>query len=375
MTNNLKVLHLSSEKTWRGGEQQIAYLIEELSDLGVQNHVALKSGSAFEAHCRKNRIDFIALPFKNTADIFTAWSIRTYCNKNRFNVIHMHSAKSHGIGVLSAVVGNKTPLVLSRRVDFVPRPNFVTRWRYNHRAVKKILGVSDKITGIMKNYVSDPDRCVTVHSGIDAGKFPRNADRSILRKEFSIPDHAVLIGNTSALETHKDYPTFINTIEKLVAANIDLKAMIIGDGSLRQSLSDLVDEKDLQPHFIFTGFRNDIPEILPGLDIFLMTSETEGLGTSVLDAFATGVPVVSTDAGGIPEMVEHKKTGMLCGVKKPECLASAVIELLDNSALRHDIIARARSRVGDFTKENTAKKTLAIYQEIREVKAPSRKLP
>ena len=103
--------------------------------------------------------------------------------------------------------------------------------------------------------------------------------------------------------------------------------------------------------------------------MFLMTSETEGLGTSILDAFAAKVPVVATAAGGIPEMIIHKKTGMLAPIKDAENLARNVNELLANANLRAELIAGAYQHLQSFSKEQTALKTLEIYKEILSEKA------
>ncbi|HYC85445.1 MAG TPA: glycosyltransferase family 4 protein, partial [Chryseosolibacter sp.] len=337
---------------------------EELSGLGIDNHVAVKSRSAFEAFVQAKNIPHIGLPFTNTLDVRTAWAIRNYCRKAGVDIVHMHSAKSHGIAVLSAALGNKTPLILSRRVDFIPKSNALTRWRYYHKSIRKIVGVSHKITEIMRAYTGDAEKCVTVHSGIDPAKFERETDRGVLKREYGIAPGTVVIGNTAALEHHKDYPTFIDAIAKLVKMNLPVRAFAIGDGSLKNELMRVVQERSLDQHIIFTGFRKDIVRILPGLDVFLITSETEGLGTSILDAFAAGVPVVATNAGGIPEMVEHRITGMLCRVKDSDCLANAVAELVANAHLRAELTGEAKRKLHEFTKSNTARKTLEIYNEV-----------
>lgn len=365
MELKLKVLHLSSEKTWRGGEQQIAYLIDELNAMGIVNLVAARADSAFEKYCTSKSIAVKVFPFKNSFDFSTALGIKDLCKKEKIDIIHMHSSKSHGIGVLSAVLGNRVPLILSRRVDFVPKQNMLTRWKYNHSAIKRIVGVSDKITSIMKHYVKDPSLCVTVHSGVDLHKFNQQRTENSLRKEFGIDDRTLLIGNTSALEAHKDYFTFIETIKKLVDDGISLQALIIGEGSLKAQLQEFVKEKALTQKVIFTGFRKDITRILPDLDVFLMTSNEEGLGTSVLDAFLAKVPVVATAAGGIPEMVIHEQTGMLAPVADAGALADHIKRIYSDGALRKAIVNGASSKVASsFSKEMTAKKTLAVYREV-----------
>jgi L-malate glycosyltransferase len=362
--SKLRILHLSSERTWRGGEQQIAYLIDELKSLGADNVILARQNSVFEQHCRVRQILCYAGKFSNSFDLPTAFKIRNICLKEKIDLVHMHSAKSHALGVLSALVGNNTPLILSRRVDFVPKNNFLTRWKYNHSSIARILCVSHKICDIMKGYVDHPEKCITVHSGIDLNKFTATRNGNILRKEFHIPDDYLLIGNTSALENHKDYFTFLKTIHSLVKQKLPIKGFIIGHGSLQASLENFAKELGIEKEVYFTGFRKDILDVLPSLDIFLITSEEEGLGTSVLDAFAACVPVVATAAGGIPEMVQHEVTGLLAPVKDHTKLAENIQRLMADTLLKNKLISQARERLNDFSKEKTAARTLAVYEEV-----------
>jgi L-malate glycosyltransferase len=364
MNSGLNILHLSSERTWRGGEQQIAYLIDELTRRGVKNYVAARAGSVFEAHCKKHDIPVFPLPFKSSVDLTTARAIKRYCREYNIDLVHMHSSKSHSLGVLSHVVGNKTPLILSRRVDFVPKNSWFTRWKYNHRSIVRVLCVSDKINEIMRAYLKHPVKSMTVHSGVDLAKFNPTQIPGTLRREGLATADQLLIGNTSALEGHKDYFTFIDTIEKLVPQQPNIRAVIIGKGSLEEALKQYAQQKNLGDVIRFTGFRQDIVEILPELDIFLMTSEEEGLGTSVLDAFLARVPVVATAAGGIPEMVVHEKSGLLAPVADSATLAANVLRIIHTPALREALVAGAAEKVKEFSKEHTAERTLAVYRDI-----------
>src|SRR5688572_8403594 len=133
--DKIKVLHLSSEKAWRGGEQQIAYLLEELEGTQVENYVAVRRNTEFEKYCKQKKIQFISLPFRNSFDITSALQIKRICEEKKIRLIHAHSSKSHGIAVISSLLGNGTRIVLSRRVDFIPKHNFLTRWKYNHASV------------------------------------------------------------------------------------------------------------------------------------------------------------------------------------------------------------------------------------------------
>jgi glycosyltransferase involved in cell wall biosynthesis len=360
----MRVLHLSSEKSWRGGEQQIAYLVLEQRAQGIDVEVAVRKGSSFEAFCQKNNFSYTSLSFASSISIGTALAIKSICRVKKIDLVHMHAAKSHSIGVLSAFLGNRTPLILSRRVDFVPKNSFFTRWKYNHRAIKKILCVSDKIREIMQAYVNHPGIVATVHSGIDLAKFSAPTTENILRQEFNIDPSTVLIGNTSALEKHKDYHTFIDAIEHVLKRGHRVAAFIIGKGSLEIPLKKYVEEKGIRSSFHFTGFRNDITRVLPCLDIFMITSNEEGLGTSVLDAFAARVPVVATHAGGIPEMVVDEQSGLLAPIGDPKTLADNLERLIKTPSLRTTLIEGAQKKLTEFSKEATAEKTIRAYQEV-----------
>lgn len=361
----MKVLHLSSEATWRGGEQQIAYLLKELAALGIEVKVVCKVNSPFEAFCQEEGIAFRAESFRYQYHIQTALAIKKESSDFNADLIHMHSSKSHGAAVLAASLGNKTPLILSRRVDFPVKKSFTSQFKYNHAAIKKIICVSKAIEEITARGIKHPEKLVTVHSGIDLQKFDASKPhKSFLYSTYNIPENRKLIGNTSALAPHKDYFTFIDSAAFLLQQRKDLHFLIIGKGALRSELENYAVEKGIASHVTFTGFINNIPEVLPCLDLFLMTSETEGLGTSVLDAFSAKVPVVATAGGGIPEMVIHEKTGMLASVKAPKQLAIYVQEVLNSESLKNTIIENAIEKVKAFSKEQTALKTLEIYKEV-----------
>lgn len=216
----------------------------------------------------------------------------------------------------------------------------------------------------MKAYLADPGKVLTVYSGVDLGRYRPNSGVNKLREELAIPAEKVLIGNTSALEAEKDYDTFVRTIDILVKRGLQVHAVIIGDGSKAQELGQVVRDRGLDGDITFTGFRKDLVDILPCLDFFLMTSTLEGLGTSVLDAFSSGLVVVSTDAGGLPEMVVHESSGLLAPVGSADRLADQIERVMRDPHLRARLKEGGRKAVERFSKENMARETLAVYQTV-----------
>ena len=146
---------------------------------------------------------------------------------------------------------------------------------------------------------------------------------------------------------------------------------MIGDGPEKEKLQAYIQDEGLTDYVIMTGFLNNIHEVLPELDIFLMTSQTEGLGTSVLDAFAARVPVVATRAGGIPEMVIHEQTGLLAEIKNAQQLATHLKRLVEQPKFREALTNHAYQHLTtSFTKEKMAESTLRIYREVLGEKTP-----
>lgn len=363
----IKILHLSSEKTWRGGEQQIAYLIGELDNKGVDNFVLCKTNSAFQEYCNNNGIKYYEAGFNSNIDLKSALTLNTICKKEQPDLIHCHSSRSHSMALYSYFFRSEIPIIVSRRVDF-PIKN---SWKYNRNSIKRIICVSDFIKNLVIPEIKYPERCITIHSGIDINKFNRPKGSELL-KEFGFDSTFKAIGNTSAIADHKDYFTFVETAEYVLQQKENIVFFIAGDGPLKNVIKDYIDSKNLQNRIILLGFRDNIIDLLPEFDCFLMTSKTEGLGTSLLDALACGVPVVATKTGGIPEVIIQSETGLISEVGDFESLGKQVIQILEDSFLAQKLIRGGKKHVQNFSIESTAEKTYTEYLNILGQTIPSK---
>lgn len=360
----MKILHISSAQSWRGGEQQIAYLIEELDRLGHDNFLMHPFSAPIGTHKTLNNKCHL-LPYKKIFSLnpLVALKINSNVLKHEIDVIHVHDSHAHTYIYLAYVLFKlDCPSVVSRRVDFSISKS--SKKKYNQKGIKKIICVSDSIKQIMTNSLGTSDRLVTVHSGVDLNKF--NAWTSFnLRKKYKIPLTNKIIANVSAIADHKDYPTFIATANELLKKRKDLTFLIIGgDGGERSKIVKIINEHKLQNSIILTGYIPDAYLLIPQFDIFLFPSKMEGLGTSILDAQVAGVPVVATNAGGIPEIIKHNETGLLCSIADSTQLAINVNKLLNSSELSLHISKMASNHVRQFSKKYTAEKTLAIYSNV-----------
>lgn len=362
----MRILHIATAKTWRGGEQQLAYLMEEIKAQGIHQHLLCVKNSRMAKKAQALGIPCSFGKKRTSLSLSFALKVSQTCQKQAIDIIHTHDAHAHTFAVWGAqLFGNKTPIIVSRRVDFPIKKSFLSQFKYNHDCVKKIVCVSDAVKNIAAAGLSNHNTLTVVHDGIDLQKFDLTPS-NVLRKEWGIEDQYRLIGNVSALAPHKDYFTFIDTVQAFVTSGFvtPVKFLIIGEGALKKALKAYAAEKGVQQHIIFTGFRNDIAQVLKELDIFLMTSKTEGLGTSIIDAMACCVPVVATNAGGIPELVIHQKTGLLASVFDSKTLAAHCNLLLTDTELRENIIREAKEHANAFSKKEMGLKTLACYRSV-----------
>jgi len=360
----MKIIHVSSALSWRGGEQQIAYLLKELAKRNIPQVVFCPHRSPLHTFCTENGIDVKTYRKRAGFDILIAIQLTLLCRKAARPIIHAHDSHSHTAAILSvACFMNKAPVVLHRRVSFPVKNNFFSNIKYNHSAITHIICVSDHARTQVNSRLLKTDKTVTIHDGIDLSRFKVNKAGNILRNTFNLQKKHTLIGNISALTAEKDFYTFIDTAVVLLKKYPDFRFFIIGDGAQKQAISGYIQEKKIQDKVILTGFLDNIPEILPELDLFLFTSAEEGLGTTLLDAFACKIPVVSTNAGGIPEIVNNNVTGLLAGVKQPLELAAAVDRLLNNNELKLRLVKNAYDRVQEYSAENMAVKTIEVYKD------------
>ncbi len=359
----MTILHVSTPATWRGGEQQIAYLATALHQLQIDQVILCPEGSVLGARMMESNIPVASFTTRGYLDLTLARKISDLCKGKHFDIIHCHDSHAHSAAVLSAAwYKNNTPIIVSRRVDFPVSSNPLSKWKYNHHAVKKIICVSDTIRTITAPAIKDVSKLAVVHSGIDLLKYSNASKERLLISELGLDLNTKIVGNLSALADHKDYPTYLRTAAEVIKADSTIHFIIAGQGPEEKRIRKMISALRLESNVHMLGFRNDIVEVMKSLDLFLITSKTEGLGSIVLEAFAAGVPVVATRAGGIPEMVEDTVTGLLAAPGDIESLKNATLRILRDPILKNTFVQNALTRVQDFSYQATAEKTLEIYR-------------
>jgi glycosyltransferase involved in cell wall biosynthesis len=363
-------LHVDTARTWRGGQNQVLLTVNGLREIGHRAALVAHPDGELRRRAQEG-LELIPLAPRTEMDLTAAWRFSRVIKRLEPDVIHAHDP--HGIAMAAFALSidsaafrrtqrTAPPLVAARRVDFHLRGNSFSKWK--HRQVDCYIAASDAIRTMLIADGVPKDRVVTVHEGIDVDHVAA-APRVDVHEAFFLPHGSPVVGNVAALVPHKGQRYLIEAAHLVVREIPDARFVILGEGELRPALEHLVREHHLEKHVLLPGFRIDVLGCIKSFDLFVMSSVTEGLGTSLLDAMACARPIVATIAGGIPEIVEDGANGLLVPPRNAPALAQAIVRTLKDRALRDRLAAAGLARVRDrFTVERMVADTAKLYERI-----------
>jgi glycosyltransferase involved in cell wall biosynthesis len=364
----IKVLHIDSEKGWRGGQQQAVYLFEGLLKRGIESVFVCRPGSKLSEYFKNKALPFLEVPMRGELDIFSAFRIANYARKKGFGIFHLHSAHAHSIGLMAKLFYPKVKLIGVRRVDFKIKNNIFSRIKYRTSLINRIVCISEEIKRVMLKCGINEDKLTVIRSGVDINKFDKIEPDVSFRENYGIPKDYTIIGTVAALTGHKDYPNLLKAASEVLKKIQNVTFVAVGDGKNENEIKKLHSELKLGEKFIFAGYQKKIGKYLKAFDIFVLASKKEGLGTSVLDALSIGIPVIATNAGGIPEMIENGVNGILVSKQNPDELAKAILELINNPERMSMIGKNGKETVSKFSIDNTVEKNIELYKKLLEHK-------
>jgi glycosyltransferase involved in cell wall biosynthesis len=359
----LRLLQVNPTRGWRGGEAQTLFLCRGLAAMGHEVLLAAAPGDELARRAREGGIAVHGATVRGDADLFGIAGVASAALAFRPDVVHLHTSRAHAAGWALTFLLRRTPFVVSRRVDFAPARNPLTRAKYTTRT-DAFIAVSARVAQILLESGVPGGRVHTVYSGVPARQRPAEPRLRALRDELRLPATAPLLGAVGALAPHKDPLTLIAAFAQLRARRPDVHLLLVGEGSMRGAIERDADRLGVSDAVTLTGFRADPIDCLALLDVFVASSHLEGLNTSVLDAMSLGVPVVATRAGGIPELVQDGQTGLLAAPRDPSALASGMLAMLDDPARARRMGEAGRERSHAFSVERMVRETLDVYHRV-----------
>lgn len=367
----MNVLHLDEQRGWRGGEQQASWLIRELI---VRSHHVVVAGrheSAFVDDFEGVKgVECARLAFRGEADLFTARQLAMLIRGRGIDIIHAHTSHAHSMACLARWFAGQGRVVVSRRVSFVPRSDPINRWKYAKPDL--YLAVSGSVRDVLLEYGLPPERVRLVYSSVNLDRvrpsFLAEGDQqqaATTRAGVGVSADDCMLFSAGALTGHKDHATLIAALPTVLSRFPRAKTIIAGEGSLRSALEKQIADLGLQQNVLLLGHRKDVPELVAAADLYVSSSFSEGLGTSVLEALASGTPVVAAVAGGVPEMVIDGKTGYLVPNRNAAALAEGIQISLSRRPEALEMARAGRRHVEDnFTVHRMVDGTLEAYEDL-----------
>ncbi|MBC8278320.1 MAG: glycosyltransferase family 4 protein [FCB group bacterium] len=222
------------------------------------------------------------------------------------------------------------------------------------------LGLEDHL----KFKIGPRKKFTVIYAGIDTELYAEpSKSREEVLKELGIPEGKFVVGWVARFADIKN-PLMMVKAGEILSGNPDYHFLMAGDGELYGEAVRYVKDKGLEQRFTFTGYRTDIPDLLSVMDVYCLTSKNEGLGRSILEAQAAGVPVIATEVGGVPEIVEHEFSGILIPSRDVTALCGSLVRINAESALRKKLVKGASLRLNRFSLKKTLVDIDKLYQEL-----------
>ena len=362
-------------------------LVHRLQKEGFEVHILCSNGTEVERLKEKNyRIKTVQIlrrisPLSNAISII---KIYLYIKREKFHVVHVHTPVAGILGRIAAWLAS-VPLIIYTAHGFYFHDNMSLCKREILIAIEKVVGRlftnliftqsrEDKELAINRGIIAE-DKIYHIGNGVDIYKFNSKNyvnKRSEIRNQLGIDEDSKVIGFIGRIVREKGIIELINAFQNVLKEVKKTHLIIIGDSlesdrdlNAKGEVQDLIDNFNLRENIRFTGYRNNINELLEAVDVFALPSYREGMPRSIIEAMAMGKPVVATNIRGCREEVVDGKTGYLVPVKNVEKLALAILNILQDEQVAHKMGREGRIRVEKlFDEEKVLEKQVNIIKTL-----------
>ncbi len=350
------VVHVASGREWRGGQRQVWLLARELQRLGLRDQVVVTTaGSELARRVEAEGVRVHAARWTAGLDPRALFAIRRELAVGPA-LLHAHDAHALTLAGLARLgrPGRREPLVVTRRVTFpLRRPGLWTR-------ADRVIAISSAVGAALRASGVSAHRIEVIPSGVDLAT-PATHGSATLRANLGLAPGTPLALNIAALTPEKDHGTLLQAAALARRTLPTLHWAIAGDGPLREDIGRRIRELGLERSVSLLGFVPEPDRLLQEASVFVLCSTAEGLGSSVLAAWARDVPVVATRIDGLGELLESG-AGVAAEPRDPASLAEGVLKIVTDAALQEEMARRGRAEVQGYAIGRVAERVLTVYR-------------
>ncbi|MGE5469019.1 MAG: glycosyltransferase family 4 protein [Ignavibacteria bacterium] len=358
----LTVLHSESSLGWGGQENRILNEMLGLRALGHRALVVCQPGARLAQRAREAGFEAFEVRMRNALDLPAVLRLRRLMRAQGVQVVNTHSGRDTQLaGMAARSLGSKRPRVVRTRHLALPITS-----RFGYAVLPdQVVTVSAFVRELLIGAGVPGERITSVPTGIDLGRWNADPAGGTLRRELGLPDDAPLIGTVAILRRKKGHAELLEALPAVFDRFPQAHAVFAGDGPQKENLERLIAEKGLGDQVHLLGLRRDVANVLQSLDVFVLPTHQEALGTAFVEAGVMGLPSVASRVDGVPEVIVDGENGLLVPVCDSSAIAAALIRLLDDPALRRRLGENARKRASErFSREAMVEGMVAVYRRL-----------
>ncbi|NCN07235.1 glycosyltransferase family 4 protein [Candidatus Falkowbacteria bacterium] len=370
-----KILYVITQTEWGGAQKYLYDLVTspgalnyEISVAVGKNHDETLINKLESKGIKTIKLKYMVRPISPINDILAVWELRRLFKTTKPDIIHTSSSKP---SIQGSYAFRLSGLKKSKLI------HTVHGWAFNENIsllYKKIYHLTEKLTAKYKDtiiFLSNYDKqsakdhnikiknSVVIYNGLDISNL-NFLDSDEARVKLNLPTDKIIIGTVANFYQTKGLEYFIRAVGEL--KNSDILGVVIGDGNLRPDLEELITKLDLKNNFLLLGKHDQASQYLKALDIYVSTSTKEGLPYSILEAMTANLPIIATNVGGVPEMINNKN-GILIEPKNYKDLADKIKYLIDHKTESLELANQAKNYVtAKFSKAKMLKQTFLQYK-------------
>lgn len=366
-----RIVHVDTGPGLRGGQAQLLMLARGLDARGHRQWIVCPEGSALESRARREGFATFPLPCYDLANAHGILELGRKLQEERIQIVHAHDGKGQTVSWLASA-GLPAKRVASRRVTFHPRRSMDSRVKYGY-GCHAVIAVSNYVKNLIVGSGVPEALVAVIHDGCEVPEsLADSAQRHELRAAWGIAESDFAIGHIGAMTPEKGQDVAVEAALLLRATQPRFRWLLAGEraGVFAERVEQMAVPAGATVRLC--GYVESLPDFLAALDLFILPSRAEGLGSSALLAMAHGLPVVASRVGGIPEIVEEARTGWLVEPGSPSALAEAAAEAASDPARLREFGRAAREKAKAYSSDIMVERTLAVYGRLLQGVAYSR---
>jgi glycosyltransferase involved in cell wall biosynthesis len=359
----LRIGHVDTGLDLRGGQRQLLLLAHGLSARGHSQLIVCPEESELYTRATSDGFEVLGLPQEDFRHIHGILRLRRRLQQDRLMLLHAHDGVGQTVSWLASI-GTGVRRVASRRVTYLPKRRLDYRLKYKYTC-HAVIAVSQFVGRILEDAGIPPAMINVIPDGIEFPERPPDAaSRNATRARWCLGESEFVMGHLGGISAEKGQDLALDALEILADRLPNVKLILGGKISAEDLANSRLGAAVAGGQALLAGYQENLFEFFSGLDVYIMPSRSEGLGSAALLAMAYSVPVIATRVGGLPEIMVEGKTGWLVAPESPSALADAIAAAASNPVRLKELGDNAHLRSKEFSADIMVERTVALYSRV-----------